>query len=214
MLEPSDSPGTVATPRAPSSAKARTDTEFVAEDAAGNRASSPNNTVYVSLQSLVNKTVSYTENGNEGHLVTSDSSCTSYSYTLSNFTSGLWLDNVCEQPIDGFQAISAAFDFSVPAAVRYNAVEVQSYGTTINAPEPVSALIYDSSTDTDDLVGTTSVTQYDTGTLSTYGTVSASGRVDGGHVVVGIVVPDSNGFLSEDYDIGEIGITVSYQVLQ
>ena len=132
---------------------------------------------------------------------------------LSAFLQGVWLDNVCDQSFDGFQAIIANYSFTVPSAVGYNGIEVESYGHSISTPEPLAAIIYNSSTGTWDPVGAASVTQYGTDAWSTYGTVTASGHVSGSHVVtMGIGVPDTN--LGEDYDFGLVAITVSFEVLQ
>jgi flagellar hook assembly protein FlgD len=187
---------------------------FVAADRVGNRSGSANMTVYVSHQTLVNKSVNLTLNGNQGTILTSDASCTQYSYAISSFTSGVWLDNVCDQEIDGFQTISGNYAFAVPGAVRYNSIQVATYGESIDIPSPVGSIIYNYGTGSWDPIGSTDITQYGTAAWSDYGTVGGAGHVSAANIVeIGIGVPDSALF-SEDYDVGAVGITVSYQVLQ
>jgi hypothetical protein len=115
---------------------------FLSQDVAGNRSATVLGTVYVSHRHLVTKAVTLTLAGNAGQLTTSDTSCTGYSYSLSVFAHGVWLDNFCDPNLDGFQAILAAYSFAVPAAVRYNTIRVQSFGNTISAPEVMVGLVY------------------------------------------------------------------------
>ena len=186
---------------------------FLAEDPAGNRRASANYYVYASHKRLVGKTATLSRNGRDGTIVSSDWSCTQYNYN-SNFANGVWLDNVCYQPLDDFQAIAALYSFSIPGAVQYNNIRVRSYGTPIlNAPEPIAAIIYNFSTAQWDPVGAVYLASNQTPAWSTFGTVSAHGRVSGGRSVrVGIGVPDT--YYLEDYDIGAVRIIVSYTVLQ
>jgi hypothetical protein len=194
-------------------AEARYRYRFVADDPAGNRRVSGNYYVYVSHKRLVGKTATLSRNGEDGSIVSSDWSCTQYNHN-SNFAHGVWLDNVCYEPFDGFQAIIAKYSFSIPGAVQYNKIRVRSYGTPIlNAPEPIAAIIYNFSTAGWDPVGAAYLANNQTPTWSTFGVVSATGRVSSSHSVrVAIGVPDT--YYLEDYDIGLVRIIVSYTVLR
>ena len=185
---------------------------FAAEDAAGNVRVSANRYVILSHKRLYNKTVTLDRNGNTGTYFTNDQACTGYSYNLSTFAHGVWLANGCDPSFDGFVAIFAQFSFTLPGAVRYNNVHVRSYGNTVNAPEPVDAIIYNYATAQLGLVGEVALQHNDTNAWSSYGTVSATHHVNASHVVkIGIAVPDTAS--PEDYDLGVAEIIVSYAVL-
>ena len=187
--------------------------KFIAQDSAGNRSGSAAYVVHVSRAHLVNKAVTIVKNGDTGNVGSSDWSCTQYNYN-SNFAHGVWLDNVCDQNYDGVQAIFADYGFSVPGAVRYNSIRVQSYGTPIlHAPEPIAALIYNFATGDFDGVGGAYLAHNQSPVTSTYGTVAGAQHVSGSRVVV-VSVGVPNTYYLEDYDIGAVAITVSYSVLQ
>jgi len=146
-------------------------------------------------------------------LITTDTTCTGYSYGLSLFPHGVWLSNVCDPSNDNFQVVAGDYLFKVPAAVRYNAIRVEAYGNTSSAPEPVLSIIYNNATKQYDPVGVGSLTKNNTNVHTTYGTVHGSAYVDGSHFVdVSLGVP--NVVSPEDYDIGTVTITVSYSLLQ
>jgi flagellar hook assembly protein FlgD len=185
---------------------------FKAQDGAGNQTVGRSNHVRLRPERLVNKAVTRQLNGDQGTIQSSDWSCTSYSYSLSGFTHGVWFDNVCD-PYYGFEAISANFTFSVPGAVRYNRLNVQSYGTpSLHAPEPIPVIVYNYAKGDWDGVGAVNICCNDVPHWTNYGTVSAQGKVGGGHVTVGFGVP--NAVYLEDYDLGAMAITISYSVLQ
>jgi flagellar hook assembly protein FlgD len=185
---------------------------FIASDAAGNRRASATGVIHVSHAHLVNKSVTLTRNGNTAAIETTDTDCTQYSFSISSYASGVWLDNVCDQTYDGFQVIGGDFVFTVPGAVRYNSIRVGSVGNTIHAPEPIAAIIYDWSTAQWAPVGASRLGEDDVSLVSNFGTVHGAGRVNGArHVVIDIGVPDT--VSPEDYDIATASITVSYAVL-
>lgn len=177
------------------------------------RSTTADSLVYVSHKRLVNKTVSYTENGNEASIFKSDSTCALYDYS-STFTNGVWLDNECVG--DPLEIISADFSFSVPGAVRYNSIQVQSIGTPLlDAPDSIGAVIKNFSTGTVDVVGEWTLEYDNAQAVTTFGTVSASGHVSASNtVVVSVFVPNTSPHQDGDYDLGAAGITVSYEVLQ
>ncbi len=186
---------------------------FVAANLAGTRSSSVDYRVYVSHKQLVNKTGTFSLNGNRGMILGSDSTCEQYSYALSAFSNGIWLDNFCDEAIDGFESISTQYSFTVPCAIRYNSITVRSYGNTIDPNEDLLSAIYEPSSRGYDGVGSVVLTRYDTDTWSTLGTVGGADHVSAGHVIaVTVGIGDANP--PEDYDIGTVQITVSYAVLQ
>ena len=188
--------------------------KFLAQDQAGNRSTSASFVVHLSHKRLVSKSATISRNGDAaGPILTSDTSCTGYSYELSHFDHGVWLVNECDESVDGFQVIFAEYSFTVPAAVKYQNIQVRSYGNTDSAPEPLAALIYNVSTEAWDVVGDVSLTHSGTNTWSAYGTVPAPGRVGPGRgVKISIGVPDTSP--PEDYDVGYAQIIVAYSVLQ
>jgi flagellar hook assembly protein FlgD len=187
--------------------------KFLAQDPAGNRRTSSSFTVHLSHKRLVTKSARISRNGDAGALGTTDTACTGYSYGLSYFAHGVWLVNDCDENVDGFQVIFADYSFTVPGAVKYQNIQVRSYGNTDSAPEPIAALIYNVSTAGWDAVGAVSLTQSGTNTWVSYGTVPAPNHVGPGRgVKISIGVPDSSP--PEDYDIGYAQIIVAYSVLQ
>ena len=186
---------------------------FIAADAAGNRRNSAAGVVHVSHAHLVNKSVTLVQNGNVGVITTSNTNCTGYSYSLSAYTAGVWMDNVCDEYYDGFQYIGADYTFAVPGAARYNSIHVASVGNTINAPENIVSIIYNSAAGKWDPVGASRLGQNSVSLLSNFGTVAGAGHVSGGHrVKINIAVPDTEP--PQDYDIAKASITVNYSVLQ
>ena len=93
---------------------------------------------------------------------------------------------------------------------------MQSVGTpVVDAPDVTGAIIYDFSTGKWDPVGAATLGSNLSPSVSTYGTVSAAGRVSASRTVaVNIFVSNSSALQDGDYDLGAVGITVSYQVLQ
>jgi flagellar hook assembly protein FlgD len=187
--------------------------KFLAQDPAGNRRTSSSFLVHLSHKRLVSKSATISRNGDAGEFLTSDQSCTGYSYALSHFAHGVWLVNQCDENVDGFQIIVAGYSFTVPGAVKYQNIRVRSYGNTDSAPEPIAALIYNVSTAAWDVVGEVSLTHSGTNTWSAYGTVPAPNHVGPSRgVKIRIAVPDSSP--PEDYDLGYAQIIVAYSVLQ
>src|SRR6185369_9854431 len=125
---------------------------------------------------LAARSVTLTLNGNRGALSTSNTSCTGYSYTLSDFSTGVLLANACD-PNVSFEVIFADYYFTVPAATRYNSIKVLSYGNTVYAPEPLAALIYNFSGAKWVTAGAVNLTTNHTNAWAPYGTVSGTGFV-------------------------------------
>ena len=187
--------------------------KFLAQDRAGNRRSSVAYLVRDSHQRLVNKSATLSHNGDAGSIGTTDTSCTQYSYGLSLFAHGVWLDNVCDQGVVGLQVVFADYSFTIPGAIKYENIRVRSYGNTISAPELVASIIYNFTTRKWEPIAAVLLTRNVTNGWSTYGTVPALNRVSSRHEVrISIGVPNS--VIPEDYDIGIAEITVAYAVLQ
>ena len=187
--------------------------KFLAQDPAGNRRASVAYLVHLSHQRLVNKSVRLSRNGDAGALGTTDTSCTEYSYPLSYFAHGVWLANFCNEGTDGPQVVFADYSFTLPAAVKYENIQVRSYGNTISAPETLLSIIYNASTANWDGVGAVGVTHNGVNAWSAYGTVPAPHYVSAGRAVkISIGIPDITS--PEDYDIGYAQIIVAYAVLQ
>jgi hypothetical protein len=187
--------------------------KFIADDAAQNRRTSASYTVHLSRKRIVNRSASFTENGDAGLFVTTDSSCTAHRNDLSLFPHGVWLSNVCNPAGNNFQVVAGDYLFEVPAAVRYNSIRLQTYGNTSSAPEPVLSIIYNAATKQYDAVGVGDMEKNNVNVHTTYGTVHGGAYVDSFHLVdVALGVP--NEVSPEDYDIGTVTITVSYSLLQ
>jgi hypothetical protein len=186
--------------------------KLIADDAAHNRRVSASHVVHLSQKRISSRVLTLAANGDTGLLVTTDTTCTGYSYDLSLFPHGVWLSNVCDPSNNNIQVIAADYVFKVPAAVRYNAIRVESYGNTGNAPEPLLSIIYNNATKQYDPVGVGSLTKNDTNVHTTFGTVHGGAYVDASHLLdISLGVP--NEASPEDYDIGTVTITVSYSVL-
>jgi flagellar hook assembly protein FlgD len=179
------------------------------QDMAGNRRRSGGYTAYVSLKRLANTSVTLTLNGNQAYGVyTSDESCTQASYGSSSFPAGLWLANLCLSS----EVVFAGYQFSLAGAVRYNSVNVYSYGNTISAPEQIAAGIWNYATNDWDVLGTMpSLNANYSNSWARFGTVDGANRVSAGKARIAIVVPSGNH--AQDYDIGLVRIAVSYTVL-
>jgi flagellar hook assembly protein FlgD len=180
---------------------------FWAEDTAGNRHFTAYYSVNVSAKRLISKSATIQLNGNAGAIKSSDWSCTGYSYDLSDFTHGVWLQNYCADA----QVVLADYLVTLPAATRYNTISIKSFGNTISAPEHINGAWWNYPSAGWSLGGFVSLSQNRQDAWSTLGTVSASGRVSNRHAHVAVVVTSVDA--PEDYDIGAVSVTVHYQVL-
>jgi len=185
---------------------------FIAQDRAGNRSFSRFSAVRVSYQHTLRAAARVTRNGNLGIASTTSPHCTQYSLGLSIFKRGLWLGNLCDRGFDGVQFIYADYTMAVPGAVRYNSISVRAFGETTNAPEPISAYVYDFTHGTWDLVGSVTLTKNAKPATTSFGPISALHHVSLRHRVrVRIAVPDK--VSPEDYDIASVSASISYSVL-
>jgi flagellar hook assembly protein FlgD len=181
---------------------------FYAEDAARNRRYTSWYRVYVSGKKLVTETKAITKNGNSAYAYeASDTSCTGYSFTRSNFAHGVWLVNVCSD----LQLALAEYDISLPAAISYSSIYVKSYGNTISAPEQVLGAVWNYNTDQWDPGPVRTLTNGKTA-WSNLGTFSAANRVHSHHAHVAFVL--SSATSPADYDIDMMQVVITYKVLK
>jgi flagellar hook assembly protein FlgD len=186
---------------------------FWAQDEAGNqRWTGSSYVVYVSAKKLVSKSTTILRAGNSGTIYTTDQSCTGYGEYedfLSQFPSGVWMDNVCAD----VQTIFAQYTVAVPAAARYTSIAVSAYGSpSLHAPEHIFGGWWNYASSTWTLGSPVYLAHNDVNAWSSLGGASASGRVSGGHATVAVLVPSVDG--DEDYDLGAVAITINYQILQ
>lgn len=184
---------------------------LMAQDAAGNRRTGARYTVTVSGKRLVMKTVTLTKQG--AQLTSaggSDESCSGASLSMSDFyPTGVWLDNVCDPDVDGFQLAAATYRFGLPAAVGYGSIKIQSYGNSL-AASPIGAGF--TRWGTVDYTFTPSAATGTSNAWRTIGTVSAAGVVSTSRIVEATVfVPNVD--YENDYDIGLVRIVATYRVL-
>lgn len=182
---------------------------FETEDSSGNRRRTTGYGVVVSMMKLVTRNATRVVSGASAvNVGASDTSCGFWSTSASDFTGGLWLDNLCYDD----EVVVATYGFSVPAAVRYGTIRVESYGNTISPPTVVGTLIYSFERGEWDIFGSSVVSGYSADQWSNFGTKSARGRVSSSHRVR-IALGIGTAYLNQDYDIGQVKITISYSVL-
>jgi flagellar hook assembly protein FlgD len=183
------------------------------QDAAGNRRSSARYSVIVSSKRLVAKTTTLSKNGSQFAFAggSSDTYCADADTNVSDFYPyGVWLSNVCDASYDGSQIAGAGYRFTLPAAISYSSLRVDSYGNSL-APSHLGAGFTRWGT-----VNYTFTHEILTGTTNawrTIGSVSPAGVVSSTRQVeTTVYVP--NYFMLNDYDIGKVRLVVGYKVLQ
>jgi subtilisin family serine protease/flagellar hook assembly protein FlgD len=184
---------------------------LTAQDPAGNRRSSAKYSVTVSSKRLVTKTATLDKRGSQFYSAGgSDDYCAGASLSLSYFNPyGLWLANTCSASYDGYQIAGAVYRFSVPSAVSYSSLKVQTYGFSMDTSTLGAGF---TKWGTSNYAFTPEIY---TGTASawrTIGSVSASGLVNSSRAVeTTLYVP--NDFYDNDYDISYVRLVVTYKVL-
>jgi flagellar hook assembly protein FlgD len=185
---------------------------FLAQDRAGNRRSTGRYHVNVSKKRLVTTSKTYTRNGDEATVRTTDADCTIAGYYedfLSLFPHGVWLDNTCFDAAD----IWAEYSITVPAAKRYDSISISAYGTpSLHAPEHIFASWYSYSRGEWDFGPSVFLADNDRVGWTALGGKSATGRVSGGRIRVSVDVPNLDG--DTDYDLAGVSVTIKYQVLK
>jgi hypothetical protein len=181
---------------------------FVAQDLAGNRRTGSKFTVFASPKRLVTRSAVLYREGDQAYAAGgSDESCAGAFTDESFYPRGIWLANACSS---NFEIAGAFYELALPGAVSYTGIKLESYGFTIVPPVALDAAVYNFSHSEWDVMGSPHLTNSDE-RYSYFGTVSGSGRVSGGKVRFNVSVDNSLGI--SDYDLRNIRVTVSYQVL-
>jgi subtilisin family serine protease/flagellar hook assembly protein FlgD len=183
---------------------------LTAQDSAGNRRTSVTYSVAVSGKRLVTRTATVTQNGSAAvGGGGSDPSCSAADTGLSDFPSGVWLANICDPVSGGLQIAAASYRFGVPAAVSYSSLKIEAYGFSL-APSRLGAGF--TRWGTVDYTFTPEITTSTSRAWRTIGTVSPAAVVSTSRLVEAIVfVP--NRYNQNDYDIGQVRLTVTYKAL-
>jgi flagellar hook assembly protein FlgD len=181
---------------------------YWAQDVAGNQHYTAYNFVHVGAQRLINKSAVLSFTGHAAQLETTDTSCTGYSYSLSEFPTGVWLVNTCPD----LELVLAYYSATLPAAVRYTGFAVKTYGDTFDAPEEVNAAILNYKTAEWEPGGLHTVnTPAGAHAWTSLGTFATANRVSNRHIQVGFILPSFKDTV--DYDLDVMDVTVTYQVL-
>ncbi len=178
-----------------------------AQDLAGNRHVTAYYVVRVSGLRLIARAATISRNGNTALIRTTDTSCTGFSYALSFFTYGVWLENNCSDP----ELILADYTFRLPAATRYTRIAIGSYGNTVSPPEHINGAWWNYSSSTWTLGSFVTLSHNNVDEWSALGSVTSAGRVSGQTAHVAVVVTNVDGV--DEYDVGAVKVTVHYQVL-
>ena len=188
---------------------------FKATDALSNSRIGAAHTVTVSGRRLVAKSAVLTKNGSTFSGVNAYLGyCSGYSTASSDFyPHGVWLETVCDPILDDFEIIYADYHFSLPAAVSYGTMKVQTYGNTISPPSEIFSVVLQSASGDPDVPGKATVSS---GANHWYslGSIPAAGHYTSSHVAVVSVGVDNNDGAPSDFDIGYVRLTITYSVLQ
>ena len=183
---------------------------LTAQDPAGNRRATARYSVGVSLRHLVTRTATVTLRGSQFlNAGGSDDSCSRASTTSSDFEPyGVWLANVCDSAY-GLQLAAARYRFTVPAAISYTSLRLDSYGNSL-APSSLGAGF--TRWDTGNYTFTREITTGTSNAWRTIGSVGPWGLVSSARQVeTTVFVP--NDYYRNDYDIGYVRLVVTYKVL-
>ena len=108
---------------------------LTAQDAAGNRRTTARQSVIVSSKRLVTKTTTLVKNGSAFTGAGGSASwCTDADTWMSDYAYGVWLTNYCDPYFDGHQIAGAIYRFTLPAAVSYTSLRIDSYGYSLTRP--------------------------------------------------------------------------------
>lgn len=181
---------------------------LTAQDGAGNRRTSAKYSVAVSSKRLVTKTATLSRTG--AQLTSaggSDPYCSGADKNSSYFyPTGVWLANVCDA---GLEIAAATYRFTVPAAVSYSSLKIEAYGFSLD-PSRLGAGF--TRWGTVDYTFTPEILTGTSPTWRTIGSVSPAALVNASRLVEATVyVP--NTYYDNDYDIGQVRLTVTYKVL-
>ncbi|GAB3881935.1 S8 family serine peptidase [Terrabacter terrigena] len=182
---------------------------LTAQDGAGNRRTSAKYSVTVSSKRLVTKTATVTKNGNTLSSGGGSAYCADVDTGLSDFASGVWLSNICDRGFDGFQIAAATYRFTAPAAISYSSLKIEGYGFSLATSRLGAGF---TRWGTVDYTFTPEVLTGTSPGWRTIGSVSPAALVNETRLVEATVyVP--NAYAQNDYDMGQVRLTVTYKVL-
>jgi subtilisin family serine protease/flagellar hook assembly protein FlgD len=183
---------------------------LTAQDVVGNRRAFARYSVVVNGRHLVTKTATLSMRGSWYYLAGgNDSSCAGASRTASQFApNGVWLANSCSSSL-GPKVAASIYRFTLPAAYSYSSLRVAAYGHSLWAPSTLGAGFTRWGTGT--YTFTPEITVGRTNAGRTIGTVAATGLVRSRQVEATLYVPNDYPSAS-DYDVGRVGLVVTYRV--
>jgi flagellar hook assembly protein FlgD len=186
---------------------------LTAQDAAGNRRASSRYSVKISARHLVTKSATISRSGSQYVSAGGTDYCSDASNVASDFSpNGVWLLNACDSygSTGVVELAGATYHFTVPAAVSYTSLRLQSYGNSFYYPSTVGVAFNKWATDSftfrETSVGNTNAWR-------TIGSVGAAGLVNGSRVVGTTLYVPNDYDSASDYDIGYVRLVVTYKVL-
>jgi flagellar hook assembly protein FlgD len=184
-----------------------------ATDALQNTRSTARYTAKLSAKKLVTKTADVTVTGASAEFSGgTDESCAGPGIS-SRYTSGLRLINVCDYYYDDIQIADGTWLVTLPKAVKYTGLSLQTYGATTYAPSEIVGFAQNYATDSPDLLTSNTVTDH-VGAWYDLGAFSPAGHVSGRTVKVSVDVPNRIDVPPYDFDIKYVRIHVTYSVLK
>lgn len=181
-----------------------------AQDTAGNRRTSARYSVIVSSKRLVTRTATLYKNGSSFTGAGGSEYCADARTYMSDYTYGVWLTNYCDYDYDGLQIAAAIYRFTLPAAVSYSSLRIDSYGYSMG-PATVGVLF--TRWGTDDFTATHQITTPTYPAWRTIGTVSPTGVVSSSRVVEPVLYLPNDTYAYTDYDLAKVRLVVTYKVL-
>lgn len=183
---------------------------FTAVDRAANARTTGRYGVGLSLKRLVPKSATLVKAGNSAYASGGSLPCAGADASASDYTNGLWLGNACDPYYDGTQSAAALYAFTLPVAFRYTSLRFDTYGYSFYAPSQIVGDAYNFATAQYD-----SFSAQDASSTECWRTVSrpaVSGHISGRTVETAINVLD-DASATADYDIAQVRLVVTYQVL-
>ena len=184
---------------------------LTATDSAGNSTTSTARLLDLRHEKLTTRTATVTKAGTGAYAVNAGPACAQVTTSGSSYANGLWLKNTCAKGSSG--APAAFFHLTVPSALRYTGWTVRTTGRSHSAPVDVVAGIF--STETDDYDMTYPWVRVPAGATTTR-TLTLGRITTGGHGRIADVVvflPSTRLAPLTDWDLKQVSVTVSYQVL-
>jgi flagellar hook assembly protein FlgD len=179
-------------------------------DAAGNLRSGHTYSLTVSLRYLRTESATLTDRAIDYDFVDGSASCAGGNTAQSAFRpNGLILVNACAGT--GTQAAVAQYSYTVPAAISYSSIHVETYGLVDSPPAAVVSLIWNFARNDADTI--TGVTLSNTGgAWANLGSITATGHITS-HRLVQIAIGLANFLPPTGYDMAAVRIVVTYKAL-